>query len=153
MPGAELTLTEVGQVREDANRLRIDDRQYEGGDGLPFAIGCTTVADYSVKVVSNLKLEGATGEHHGVIDLEVWPGGHLTLEYRGAATVMVSGDNLNTWIASTGAFRTTAVRGKFVGLPADGVYWMHLTQEVGGPGSRSTLQLATSSGQQPWVWC
>ncbi|MBI4289346.1 MAG: hypothetical protein HY671_13085 [Chloroflexi bacterium] len=145
MPGTSLTMTNAGQVKEADGQLEIKGRQYEGDEGLVLAtLNGEPLAQYDVKVVSDLKLKGDTGEHKGTVEIET-ADGRVALEYQGTATYTVETEKSRSKIKSKGSFKTTKVTGVFNGLVAEGTYEMELTDKGNTVGSKAELTLTTSS--------
>lgn len=149
VPSRQIFLDRVGQVKANGAQLEIKDRQYEipletippTVASIPITInGVANVAD-ELKVISNLKVKDGTGQHNGTIDVDIdtLPGGHVTLDYQGTATVMGS------TITSTGKFKTSKTTGIFSGLVAEGTYTMTIVESVSVAGAPATISITTIS--------
>ena len=144
--GIELPLDRVGEVRDEGDRLEIRDRQHEGEDGaFPVTINGTGFLADEIKVISDLKVRDGASEHRGTIDIDIdrIPGGHITLEYKGTATISGSTTSGFT-IHSSGEFKVTKATDIFEGIRAEGSYNMTIIESGSTLGNLATVTISAS---------
>ncbi len=136
-----MLLDRVGQVKTQGDKMEVKDRQYEANGSFPVTINGANLNATEIKVLSDLKLDAGTGDHQGTIDVDIdsVPGGHITLDYQGTATM--TGDT----IASAGTFETTETTGIFDGLVAEGTYVMTIVESGDTLGSGVIVTISTRS--------
>lgn len=142
----ELPLDRVGEVRDEGDRFEVKDRQYEGEVGaFPVTINGTDFLADEIKVISDLKVRDGIGEHRGTIDIDIdsVPGGHITLEYKGTATISGSTTSGFT-IVSSGEFKVTKATDIFDGIRAEGSYDMTLMESGSSRGDLVTVTVSAS---------
>lgn len=144
--GVELPLDDEGEVRDEGDRLEIRDRQHEGEFGtFPVTINGTGFLADEIKVISNLKVRDGASEHRGTIEIDIdsIPGGRITLEYRGTATI--SGSTASGFtIVSSGEFKVTKATDMFEGIRAEGGYDMTIMESGSSRGDLATVTVSAS---------
>ncbi|MBI4310690.1 MAG: DUF3211 family protein [Chloroflexi bacterium] len=141
VPDTQLPLDRVGQVRDQGGKLEIRDRQYEGEFGaFPVNINGTEYLADEIKVIFDLKLQNGTGEQRGTIDIDIdrAPGGHITLEYKGTATMAGSS------ITSSGEFKVAGATDVFAGTRVSGSYEMTIAESGSTQGSPANVTISLS---------
>lgn len=137
-----MVLDREGQVKQAAGQLEIKDRQYSiEFASVPVVINGFSHVANEVKVISNLKVKNGTGQHQGTIDVDIdtLPGGHITLQYSGTATLTGS------TITSKGVFKSVKTTGIFAGLVAEGNYEMTTMESGATLGAPATVSITTTS--------
>lgn len=156
VPETQLLLEKAGQVKGTPDgQLEVRGRQYEMpldavpsvSAAIPVTINGVRYAASEVKVISSLKAEAGTGEHSGTMDVDIdvpigsaLPAGHLTLEYKGSASVSGS------LIASEGVFRLVKATGTFAGMKAEGIYTLTIVESGSAVGSPATVSITAAGG-------
>lgn len=150
LPATQLLLDKVGQVKG----TEIKGRQYElpletvppTPASIPVMINGVSYTASEVKVISNLKTKAGAGQHQGTIDIDIdvplgsaLPAGHITLDYKGSATVSGS------MISSGGVFKTSKMTGVFAGLVSEGTYSMTIIETGQTFGSPVMVSITTTS--------
>ncbi|MBI2916894.1 MAG: hypothetical protein HYY01_02785 [Chloroflexi bacterium] len=140
VPTTQLLLDRVGQAKGGAGQSEVKDRQYEANGLLPVTIDDISFMANEIKVVSNLKIKGSVGQYQGTLDIDIdnVPGGHLTLELKGSASM--SGGA----IMSGGTFRVAKSTGDFALIRSEGTYVMTLVESGSTFGSPVTLTFFAS---------
>lgn len=142
----ELPLDRVGEVRDEGDRFEVRDRQHEGEFGaFTVTINGTGFLADEIKIISDIKVRDGIGEHRGTIDIDIdsVPGGHITLEYRGTATI--SGSTASGFtIVSSGEFKVTKATDMFEGIRAEGGYDMTIMESGSTLGDLATVTVSAS---------
>ncbi|MBI2865834.1 MAG: hypothetical protein HYX99_00540, partial [Chloroflexi bacterium] len=88
----------------------------------------------------DLRVRDGVGQHQGTIDIDIdtIPGGHLTLEYRGSATV--SGST----IISSGTFKVVKATDIFNGIRSEGSYTLTIVESGDTLGAPATVTFSAS---------
>jgi len=143
--GAQILIEQLGQVKQAPGQLEVKGRIY-GANGLfPVTINGTAFAANEIKVASDLIVKAGVGQHQGTVDVDIdaIPGGHITLDYRGTATMVGS------TITSNGSFKTAKTTGVFAGLVADGTYDMTIVELGNIVGSPVMVTILTKTTFPP----
>lgn len=140
VPSTQLLLDRVGEVKAQPGQVEVKDRQYEGIGSLPVTINDTSFTANEIKVISNLRVKGGVGQHQGTVDIDIdtVPGGHLTLEYKGSATL--SGGT----IVSGGTFKVVKATDIFALIRSEGTYVMTIVESGSTLGSPATVTFFAS---------
>ncbi len=141
VPAAQLMLNATGQVKGQLPNIEITGRKYEGNGAFPVVINGISYAANEIKVISNLKAKNGAGQHSGTIDVDIdaIPGGHITLQYQGTATI------ISSTTTSSGTFKSAKATDTFTGLVAEGTYMMTITETGDAVGSVVTVTITTTS--------